>query len=188
MTNCDECFSSLMRRVSEGSEDAAWEVVTQYGDEIRQAVRRVLSVKLRPKFDSLDFVQIVWKSFFRVRDKSGQFKRPEQLAAYLVRVARNKVGMETRRRLDYKKYNVRREQSLDQSGGDSAACQEAAPIEVAIARERWNQILEGQPAHYRQIIQMRLRGYTCEDICKATRIPERTVRRCLQKLLHTAAA
>ncbi len=66
MVECDDDFCTLMRRVGEGSEDAAWELVTRYGEDIRRAVRRVLNVKLRPKFNSLDFVQLVWKSFFRV--------------------------------------------------------------------------------------------------------------------------
>ena len=176
-----------MHRVSEGSEEAAWELVTQYGEEIRRAVRRVLNIKLRPKFDSLDFVQIVWKSFFRVRDKSDQFQRPEHLAAYLIAVARNKVGMEVRRRLATEKYNIRREQSLDEPGKEGVVSQDAAPIDVAIAHERWNQMLEGRPAHYRQIVHLRLQGYTCQDIGKATHVTERTVRRFLKKLLHAAA-
>ena len=107
-------FQSLVRRVREGSEDAAWELVDQYGDSIRRAVRRVLNERLRSKFDSLDFVQVVWNSLFRVRDKLDRFDRPEELAAYLVTMARNKVGMEVRRRLMTEKYNVGHEQSLDQ--------------------------------------------------------------------------
>ena len=58
-------FPSLMQQISMGSEDAAWELVERYGELIRRAVRRVLNKKLRSKFDSLDFVQLVWSSFFR---------------------------------------------------------------------------------------------------------------------------
>ena len=99
MEEWDDNFTSLIRRVREGSEDAAWELVDQYGEAIRRAVRRALNERLRSKFDSLDFVQIVWNSLFRVRDKLDRFDRPEELTAYLVTMARNKVGMEVRRRL-----------------------------------------------------------------------------------------
>ncbi len=113
-TEWDNNFRSLMARVREGSEDAAWELVNEYGDAIRRAVRRVLNERMRSKFDSLDFVQIVWNSLFRVRDKLERFDRPEELTAYLVAMAHNKVGMEVRRRLMTQKYNVGHEESLDQ--------------------------------------------------------------------------
>ena len=76
-----------MRRVREGSEDAAWEVFVRYGGYIRRAVRRVLNPKLRSKFDSLDFVQWVWLSFFRMRDKADRFETPQQLVKFLAGMA-----------------------------------------------------------------------------------------------------
>ena len=79
MTDMDDEFRSLIRRVRGGSEEAAWELVREYGEAIRRAVRRALHVSLRPKFDSLDFVQIVWKSFFRART-IDRFESPQDLA------------------------------------------------------------------------------------------------------------
>ena len=61
MAKCDDNFRSLICHVREGSEDAAWDLVEQYGEAIRRAVRRALNERLRSKFDSLDFVQLVWK-------------------------------------------------------------------------------------------------------------------------------
>lgn len=137
MAEWDDNFHSLIARVREGSEDAAWELVNQYGEAIRRAVRRVLNERMRSKFDSLDFVQIVWNSLFRVRDKLDRFDRPEELTAYLVAMAHNKVGMEVRRRLMTQKYNVGHEESLDQrqdKNHSELASRQPAPIDVAIAR------------------------------------------------------
>jgi RNA polymerase sigma-70 factor (ECF subfamily) len=184
MAECDDDFRNLMRRVNAGCEDAAWQLVDQYGEAIRQTVRRVLNVKLRSKFDSLDFVQLVWSSFFRVRDKFDRFHRPEELAAYLAAMARNKVCMEVRRRLMTEKYNVRREQSFDRLSVDTAGRQ-PGPVDVAIAHERWDQMLKDQPSHYRRIIRLRLQGHTCKDIGKVVHLDERTVRRFFEKLLST---
>jgi RNA polymerase sigma factor (sigma-70 family) len=181
--NNDE-FCGLMRRIGEGSEEAAWELVTLYGEEIRRAVRRFLSTRLRPKFDSLDFVQLVWQSFFRVRGKCDRFHRPEELVAYLVTMTRNKVGMEARRRLATEKYDVRREQHFDLDEAPEIVSREPAPIDIAICHEQWEQMLEGQPEHYRQIIQLRLEGHTCQEIGRTVNVTERTVRRFLKKLLH----
>jgi RNA polymerase sigma factor (sigma-70 family) len=184
-------FHSLVRRVREGSEDAAWELVNQYGESIRRAVRRALNERLRSKFDSLDFVQVVWNSLFRARDKLDQFDHPEELAAYLVKMARNKVGMEVRRRLMTEKYNVGHEQSLNQlctRDGPDIPSRQPSPVDVAVAREQWDRLLQDQPPHYRQIIHLRLQGYTYQSIAKVVHLDECTVRRFLKKLLHTSAA
>jgi RNA polymerase sigma factor (sigma-70 family) len=191
MIQCDDHFRELMDRVRNGSEDAARELVDQYGDDIRRAVRRALNDRLRSKFDSLDFVQIVWNSLFRVRDELGRFNCPEQLVGYLVAMAQNKVGLEGRRRLMTKKHGVKRERPLevlesedeiDSSGG------QPDPIDVAIAHEQWDHLLEGQPQSHRQIIQLRLHGHTCQEIADAMHVDERTVRRVLKRLLSTTVA
>jgi len=187
----DDNFASLIRRVREGSEDAAWDLVNQYGEAIRRAVRRALNERLRSKFDSQDFVQVVWNSLFRVRDKLDRFNRPEELTAYLVTMARNKVGMEQRRRLMSQKYDVRHEESLDQlqaKGRLDVPSPQPAPIDVAIAREKWDRLVEGQPQHYRQIIELRLQGHTFQSIAQAVHLDECTVRRFLKRLLHSTAA
>jgi RNA polymerase sigma factor (sigma-70 family) len=177
-----EDFQAMLRRVQEGSDDAAWQLVERYGETIRRAVRRALAAPLRSKFDSLDFVQLVWSSFFRGRDRLERFDHPNQLVAFLAVMARNKVGMEVRRRLSTGKRDLRRERSLDESAMELADRQ-PAPIDVAIAREQWNRMLVGQPEHYRQIVHLRLQGHTYQEIADSLCIAESTVRRFLQKLL-----
>jgi RNA polymerase sigma factor (sigma-70 family) len=180
-------FCDLMQQVREGSEDAVWELVNQFGDSIRRAVRRALSEKMRSKFDSLDFVQLVWGSLFRERDKLDHFECPEHLAKYLVAMAQHKVGMESRRHLDGAKRNLAREQSLKRStihGDSNLVSRQPAPIEVAIAREQWNRLLQDQPSHYRKIIMLRLRGYSYQGIADAVHLDECTVRRFFKRLLH----
>ncbi len=187
MTDHDDDFRELMRRIQEGSEDAAWELVEQYGEAIRRAVRRALNKRLRSKFDSLDFVQLVWSSFFRARDKLDRFNRREELAAFLVTMARNKVGMEVRRLLSTEKYNLNRERSLDEldvSAETVVPGRAPPPIEVAIAREQWNRLLQDQPKHYGQIIQLRLQGHTHLEIADSLQLAESTVRRFFKRLLR----
>lgn len=176
-----------MDRVKGGDADAAWELVEHYGEDIRHAVRRSLNHKLRPKFDSLDFVQLVWSSFFRVRTSAGRFDRPEELAAFLVAMARNKVGMEVRRRLLSQKRNLNRESALEEKSPatrEEMTSSEPTPLEFAIARERWDRMLLNQPNHYRQIIQFRLQGHTCQDIADILHLNESTVRRFLKRLFR----
>jgi RNA polymerase sigma factor (sigma-70 family) len=183
--NLDD-FHELMHRVHEGSEEAAWELVQRYGGYIRRAVRRVLNPKLRPNFDSLDFVQLAWHSFFRMRDQAGRFEEPRHFAKYLASIAFNKVRMEARRRLDTEKHGAGREIRLERVFGrnrEKMADPEPGPVDVAIARERWNQLLKGQPPSYRQIIQLKLQGHSSAEIATMLDIDQTTVRRFLNRLL-----
>src|SRR5579864_1112444 len=84
----DDPFRSLLRRVLTGCPEAAEELHRDYGDHIIRVVRRRLPRRLRPKFDSVDFAQDVWASFFQAEH---DFKGPEHLMAFLTRVARTKV-------------------------------------------------------------------------------------------------
>jgi RNA polymerase sigma factor (sigma-70 family) len=183
-----EAFHELMENIKAGSEDAAWELVREYGENIRRAVRRALDGRLRSKFDSMDFVQLVWSSFFHKRRELDHFQQPEKLVAYLAAMARNKVGMEVRRRLMTEKRNVRRECSLDQlqaTDNTEMGTAQSVPIDIAIAREQWDRMLENETPLHRQIIHLRLQGHTYQAIADIVHLDERTVRRFVRKLSRT---
>src|SRR5664279_4008959 len=63
-------IGSFLARIQAGDEEAARELLTRYEAEVRLVVRRQLPRLLRSRFDSLDFMQSVWGSFFR-RVRSG---------------------------------------------------------------------------------------------------------------------
>ena len=69
MNNDD--FSRLLRRAIEGEVAATSELLTRCEPEIQRIVRANLPRKIRSKFDSMDFVQAVWKSVLT----SGSIKR-----------------------------------------------------------------------------------------------------------------
>jgi RNA polymerase sigma factor (sigma-70 family) len=181
----DDDFRRLMRRAAEGCEDAARVIVEEYGESIRRAVRRVLNSRLRSKFDSLDFAQLVWCSVFRVRDRLERFDRPEDLVAFLVGTARNKVGLEARRHLQTDKYGVNQEhQWIEDSLQEQAEipdCQPAA-IDVAIAKERLEGMASQQPPDVWKIIQLRLQGKTHKEIARLLQVTRTAVYRFLKKL------
>ncbi len=177
-------FQRAMNDVRSGSEDAVWHLIAVYGPHIRRVVRRKLDRHMRSKFDSIDFVQMVWASFFREPDEIAGFENPHELVAHLATLARNKVIDEYRRRMWTQKYNVMRECSLDESAGGTGAVAAAdpTPSQIAIARERWDQILKDQPQRNRQVVQMRIQGATFEEIGRSLGIHERTARRIIDQL------
>src|SRR5947207_14333253 len=91
-------LSEFLKRIQAGDEGAARELLSRYEAEVRLVVRRQLPRLLRSRFDSLDFMQSVWGSFFhRVQTGPAEFQDSRHLVAFLARAAKNKVIDEYRR-------------------------------------------------------------------------------------------
>lgn len=91
-------FDEFIRRIRDGDEQAAAELVRQYEPLIRRAVRlRLEDERLRRLFDSTDVCQSVLASFF-ARTALGQYElqTPERLVSLLVVMTRNKVAAAAR--------------------------------------------------------------------------------------------
>lgn len=177
-------FAGLMRRVSAGSQGAAGELVERYGAHILRIVRRRLSRQLRTKFDSGDFVQAVWASFFALPLEQYNFEQSDALVGLLFHLARNKVVEAVRQRLQTQKYNVHRERPLHEDHTDQAealAAHEPTPAEIAIAREEWDRLVAGQPELYQQILMALRDGETQQGAAEQLGVSERTVRRVIRK-------
>jgi RNA polymerase sigma-70 factor (ECF subfamily) len=178
-------FATLMRRLRAGSEDAARELLDRYGEHILRVVRRKLSRELRSKFDSVDFVQAVWASFFADLPRQRDFDRPQALMAFLVTLAQNKVIDAVRQRMLSQKYNVNRERPLDdveaiESAG--LAAREPTPSQAAVAQDEWRHLLADLPAHYQRMLMLLREGHTQKDIARELNVNEKTIRRVLDKL------
>lgn len=174
-------FAELMQRVTTGSEGASRQLIERYGAHIIRIIRRKLHRSLRPKFDSADFVQAVWASFFALPLGKYQFDRSEALVAFLMALARNKVVEAVRQRLQSQKFNVNRERALADVT-DALVAREPSAEQIAIAREEWDRLLQDQPAHYQEILIALRDGDTQQDIAGRLGVNERTVRRVLRKL------
>lgn len=182
--DCHPEFRDLMARVQEGCKESAQILHDRYGHHLLRAVRRRLHQSLRPKFDSLDFVQDVWASFFADVPHKRCFQRPEELVTFLIAMARNKVADTARTRMVRQKYNVNREQPLDgKSWMREMTANVPTPSEVVMGREEWDLLLEGQPRVHRHILALVRDGQEPVGIAQELGISERTVRRVIQKNL-----
>jgi RNA polymerase sigma-70 factor (ECF subfamily) len=186
MAEAEDEFSGLMRRLRDGDEEAARVLLRDYGPHILRIIRRRLDPKLRSKFDSQDFAQSVWASFFAgLPEQDLNFDRPEALLAFLKNLASNKVIDAHRQRRRTKKYDVAREHSLDGSAAAAAghlAVPGPTPSQAAVAKERWDRLLEGQPDYCQRILVMLQKGYTHQEIADQLGLNEKTVRRLLRRL------
>lgn len=184
MSEQKQDFRALMQRIHEGSEDAVREMIDRYGPHILRVVRRKLDPKLRSKYDSADFVQSVWASFFAYRYERV-FERPEALIAFLVSLARNKVVDAVRQRLQRQKYNVNRERSLQGSALPAAnevrALQPTAS-QIAVAKEEWERLVDDLATTEKKILDLSMAGRSADEIATELGLTYRHVRRVMHNL------
>jgi RNA polymerase sigma factor (sigma-70 family) len=176
-------FRELMEEVRQGSQEAAWTLVDQYGPHVQRFVRRTLNRQLRPQFDSIDFVQIVWASLFRTSSKLAEFQQPEELIAFLAGMAKNKVLKEMYKRTQTARYDIGREQRVaSPEEGSGAVERTPTPSAVAIAKERWDLLLANQNSTVQSVVRMRLQGVPFVEIADRLSINERTARKAIARL------
>jgi RNA polymerase sigma factor (sigma-70 family) len=186
MTGNEDEFRLLMDKVLAGNEEAASQLLKRYGPAVLEAVRRRLSKRLRSKFDSLDFVQDVWASFFANPPSEQRVLGPEMLVAFLTRVAQNKVVDATRQRLQGVKHNVKLECSLDNSmpgGPEAVPAQQPTPSEAVSGDEQWFHLLDQLPKVHRRILILLRQGKKPAEIATELQINQRTIRRLIDKLI-----
>src|SRR4051795_1257752 len=102
---------AFLARIQAGDEAAARELLARYESEVRLVVRRQLPRLLRSRFDSLDFLQSVWGSFFyKIRTGPNDLEGEQNLIAFLAWAARNKV-IDEYRRAATQRQDIKREES-----------------------------------------------------------------------------
>jgi DNA-directed RNA polymerase specialized sigma24 family protein len=124
-------FNQLLRQARAGSDVAARQLVDRFGPSILNRVRQRLDPRLRNVFDSADFTQAVWASFFALPPEKGDFRDEEALLRYLDQLARNKVIDQIRRRLRHRNREIRREVPLPSSrhlAATSATAKKRSPM------------------------------------------------------------
>jgi RNA polymerase sigma factor (sigma-70 family) len=177
-------LADFLKRIQAGDESAARELLQRYEPEVRLVVRRQLPRLLRSRFDSLDFLQSVWGSFFRrMRDAPTDFEDSRHLVAFLARAAKNKVIDEYRRAASLKN-DMHREEPL---WGDGRRPKEVAdpidsPSEVAQAHEVFDRLHALLPEERKTMLELKAEGLSSKDIGERLGVSERTVQRVLEEL------
>jgi RNA polymerase sigma factor (sigma-70 family) len=178
-------LNELLEQARQDSGACAQEIVERYGPYILRAVRRRLNKRLRSKFDSVDFVQAVWASFFALSNDRLQFNEPKELVDFLMGLARNKVVDAVRQRLETQKYDVKRELPLVESSamdGEDFAARGPTASQVAIAKEEWQRAQDSATPRDERIVNWLKRGQSLEAIAQEIGVSVKTIRRVLQRI------
>jgi RNA polymerase sigma-70 factor (ECF subfamily) len=185
MPNDDE-FHDLLARARAGDEGAIRDFLGRFEREVRTMVRTRLPKKLRTQFDSTDFVQAVWQSFFQdLREESREFDNIEHLRGFLSGMVRNKVHEQHRRLTRTEKYDLAREERLYVRRGHrevprDVVSPEPSPSQAVQANDRMAQLTAGRTPREVKVLTLRRQGLTLEEIAAQTGINERTVRRVIE--------
>jgi RNA polymerase sigma-70 factor (ECF subfamily) len=179
----NDFFADLIRRVRDGDEDAAADLVRRYEPAIRRVVRvHLRDPRLRRVLDSTDVCQSVLASFF-VRANLGQYEldTPEHLLRLLATIARNKVTNQAHKhQADRRDY--RREQALGQREAFVQAPY-SDPGQQAAARDLLAQVRERLSDDERQLAEQRGRGESWADIAAGTGSTAEAARKKLTRAL-----
>lgn len=181
----DSNISELIARARSGDETAIREFLFRFEPEVRIMVRGHLPRTLRTRFDSMDFVQSVWETFFlRLRERPETFENIQHLRGFLAGVARNKVFAEHRKQTAQKHAITREEPLYIRRGGQEVQREmvspEHTPSKEMQASERLAQLTSGCTPLEVKVITLRHEGLTIEEIASRTGIHERSVRRIIQ--------
>jgi RNA polymerase sigma factor (sigma-70 family) len=172
-------FETLLGRLRLGDEDAAWDLVCEFGPHVVAVLRRRLKNQIRVRIDSQDLAQAVWKSFFLGIGDMAEIRSPDQLIAALIRMAQCKVLNAYRDQLYTDCRGAVREVPFvsQDADGERIAGREATPSQFAIARERWQQMLRERSPEQQEVLRRRMTGESFEAIADSLGISARTARR-----------
>lgn len=180
--------SSLLRRLREGSEDAATQLYLRYAQRVRDLARFECSPDLSRRFDEDDIVQSVFSSFFRGVGQ-GYYSIPagDELWKLFLVIALNKIRAKGAFHRAAKR-DVRLTSGgeyLDESKAPPPQADETAHafLKLVVA-----EMMESLPAAQRQMIGLRIEGYEVADIAARTQRSKRTVERVLQEFRTRLAA
>jgi RNA polymerase sigma-70 factor (ECF subfamily) len=181
----EEPLDSLLDKMRCGDLQAAEQVFLAYEPQLRLIVRRQLSRRLRPKFDSLDVVQSVWAHVLHdFRARGCHLTTPDHLRNFLIRVTRNCLTD----RLRHYRPALEREQSLAEAGTTSpVASNQPRPSEVARANELWDNMLAVCPPEHRELLYLKRQGLGLATIAARTGLHVDSVRRVLRQLARKIA-
>jgi RNA polymerase sigma factor (sigma-70 family) len=185
----EEQIQQLLGQARNGDADAAYALFQHCSANIRKKIHRKLGPtdELRRLYDTDDFLQETAIHACLQNVPADVCDSIARFQAYLVWVVLDKVQKSRRNHLVYGKHNLRREKPVANLGFAEANQQNGHPCprNLVVRAENWEELVEGLPQRSQEVLRLRLDGYTEEQIARALRVTERTVRRILKEIRET---
>ena len=167
----------LLEEYRQGENDAAAAIYDRYGERLFALARRKTGIDLFQRLDPEDVVQSVFRTFFR-RAADGSYELPDSDALWklLVVITLNKI----RSLADFHraaKRDVRKTADIEIIP-DLAAKQQIDAEDLLNWTVR--ELTESLPSEQQRIIQLRIQGFTVDEIATNCKRSKRTTERVLQ--------
>ncbi len=174
-------FERLMERLRTGDPDAPREIFERYGKAIQRVVHFRLNRRMRSQYDSIDFTQDAWASFFHIPTENFTFTTPDELVAFLTRIAQHKLIDATRKRSPLAESN-RPTVRNRRNNLDKRPARQATASQVALADEEFRRLLHNKPPKVQQALAMLRDGYSQREIAQNLGLSIRRIHRLLARL------
>lgn len=168
--------NDLLVRAREGSHSAVFALLETCSPRILKSVRRMLTQQMRRRLDSEDVAQAVWASFFRDPLEPDKFATLNELAAYVEKMAANKVA-DVNRAQRRGRRDVGRDVDLDSQVAQDLAGDQPTPSRIVSGREEWSQLLHAKSDRHRRILELRAAGATFDEIAVELGLHPSSIRR-----------
>jgi len=179
-------FPELIRRVRNGDEQAAVQLIQEYEPAIRRIIRiQMRDSRLRRLLDATDICQSVLASFF-LRVAVGQFEldTPDQLVKLLSTMARNKLASHARKERTLRRDNRRTGADVSQS---ALPGHEASPSLNAVTKEMIVEVRRRLSPEELQLVELRHQGLDWTTIAAQLGETPVVLRKRLSRALDRAA-
>jgi RNA polymerase sigma-70 factor (ECF subfamily) len=157
----DDDFLNLLARVRGGDDAAAGELVRRYEKTVLRCVRSRLSRTMRGAMDSMDVMQSVHRSLLiGLKHQRFAFASPQQLIGLAVVMVQRKVARHWRK---LKRLPITGSEITGPSAAialEDLAGEDSPPAEIAMASDLLDRILSQLDDFDRQLVRLRLDGYS----------------------------
>jgi RNA polymerase sigma-70 factor (ECF subfamily) len=176
---------SLLHLLRIGDQRAAQEVFDRYANQLLHLARRRISQRLARRIDPEDIVQSVFRTFFdRARAGKFQVEGPDDLCKLLVRIT-------VRKTLRQVAFHQAAKRDMNQEAVPADGEQDRlleildrgpTPEEAGKFLDQLDHLLDQMRPEDRQIIDLRLQGYSNVEIAERLNISDRKIRRLMERL------
>jgi RNA polymerase sigma-70 factor (ECF subfamily) len=168
MTTGEVPFADLLRQARDGDPAALEQLARTYEKDVRIAARVLLGPALRPHLDSLDLVQSVHRTLLLgLRQDKFDVSSPAKLVALAMTIVRRKVARKWREH--------RRQSRLSSPSAPTEALHDVLatlrsteddPSRAAQVRDAVDRLCGGLDADDRQLLELRLDGWTTAEAAR----------------------
>lgn len=163
MSDEQQAFEQLVKRVKLGDRQAISELISRYEREVAMVARVRLGHALRPYFDESDILQSVHRSvLLGVRDEKLELRSPKALVGLAATIARRKVARKWRQlRRQHRLSGIN--QSTEGTEVPDVLAKFESPLNdpqrIAALREQFANVLQQMDDVDQELIRLRLDGF-----------------------------